>query len=131
MDDYTLDIDLENKTAIMILPFVTMTYHNNESFHQILNALKNSDIFIFTIDGNNITVKVKYDFGIHLNDEVWRVNESLRNSMTKFLPNDESVLSYVNREMKLALFEHIKKNYFASVMKVLQQSANEFIDRNS
>lgn len=130
MDDYTLDIDLEKKTAIMILPFVTMTYDSDEAINQLISALRESDIFIFTVDGNDVIIKVKYDFGKHLTDEVWRINESLKNSMTKFLPNHDSVLSYVNREMKLALFEHIKKNYYASVMKVLQESADEFITRN-
>ncbi len=130
MDDYTLDIDLEKKTAIMILPFVTMTYHDEESFHQIINALKNSDVFIFTVDGNQIIIKIKYDFGVHLNDEVWKVNSSLKNSLLRIMGNDD-MNNYFDREIKLALFEHIKKNYFPSVMKVLQKNADEFIIQHS
>lgn len=130
MDDYTLNINLDKKTAIMILTFVTMTYHDDESFHQILNALKNSDVFIFTVDGNNIAIKVKYDFGVHLNDEIWKVNSSLKNSLSRMMGNDDNN-NYFDREIKLALFEHIKKNYFPSVMKVLQKSADEFIAQHS
>ena len=130
MDDYSLDIDLEKKTAIMILPFVTMTYHDKETFGQLMNALVNSDVFIFTVDGNQIIIKVKYDFGVHLNDEVWKVNSSLKNSLSRMMGNDD-MNNYFDREIKLALFEHIKKNYFPSVMKVLQKSADEFIKQHS
>ena len=132
MDDYTLDIDLEKKTTIMILPYVTMKYVEDETMNEMISILKkNSNMFIFTIDGNSVIIKIKYDFGVHLNDEVWKINSSLNNSMSRFMPNDDTILGYSNREFKIALFEYIKKNYLPSVIKILQKSADEFINQHN
>ncbi len=129
MDDYTLDIDLEKKTAIMILPFITMNYDDDEATNHLISVLRKSDTFIFTVSGNDVQIKVKHDFAKYLSSDIWNINSSLNNSMSLFLPNDKSVLQYSNYEFKKALGRHIIDNYLPAVLSALKQSSNEFVSK--
>lgn len=127
MNVYTLDIDLKNRTAKMLLPYFTVTLDDSEivgNFVQGLIALDSN--IVTTVSGNTVDINIMYDFGIHLPSDVWKINESLGKSMKSFLPNDKSVEHYFDNEFKQAIADKIQKDFLPVILGSLQEDAVEF-----
>jgi len=125
MDDYTLGINLKNKSAIMILPYFVLTYTDKSKVCEMVQGLSEcSDKLIVSVEDNKIHVKIKYDFGPLFSEEIWKTRDSLNNSLISFVGYDAD--GYLDHEFKKVIFEKIKEKYFVSVVNSLQKSATEF-----
>jgi len=125
MDDYTLDINLKNKSAVMILPYFILTYEDKSKVGEMVQGLSEvSDKLIVSVEDNKIHVKIKYDFGPLLNDEIWKMRNSLNDSFIYFVGQDAD--GYLDNEFKETILTIIKERYFAPVVNSLQKSATEF-----
>ena len=125
MEDYILDINLKNKSAIMILPYFVLTYNDKSKIGEMVQGLSDvSDKLIVSVEQNKIHVKIKYDFGPLFKDEIWKTRESLNNSLISFVGHDAD--GYLDNEFKKVILEKIKEKYFIPVENSLRKSALEF-----
>lgn len=125
MDDYILDIDLKNKSAVILLPYFIVTCDDKSKIGNMVQGLSEiSEKLVVSVEQNKIHVKIKYDFGPLFNDEVWKLNDSLNNSMSHFV--GDSYNGYFDNEIKNLIFEKIKEKYLHPVLKTLQKSALKF-----
>jgi len=127
MDVYTLNIDLENHTAKILLPYFTVTLDDSEIVGNFVQGLTELDSnIVATVSGNTVDINIMYDFGIHLGEEIWRMNKSLGKSINSFLPNDKWAEHYFDNEFKQAIADKIQKDFLPVVLRSLQKSAQEF-----
>jgi|GEM_PF-4166239 len=95
--DNTLEIDLKNKSAKLVLPFFNMTAEDSFLLSFMQNFSGTKDL-IFTLEQGTLNVKIKYDFGKDIPDLLWEFHNSplLKDTGSEFFTK-EIILEYVKK----------------------------------
>ena len=123
MDINVLDVDLNKRTAKMVLPYVTFTCDNDKQKKVILDALSNVDDIVFEVDSKRVSVKMTYDFGKRIPDAIWELRD---NSLIGVF-RDDGLQTYWDNMCKEAVLEYVKK-LMPSVVKALKRGSESLIE---
>jgi len=121
--DTELKVDLDKKTATLVLDYITITPIDEEQRAFVIKQLSNIKDLIVEIKNNIISVKIEYDFGVHIPEGVWNMRDNL--FINGF--SDKSLSQYWDQLCKEAVLECVRQ----IVMDNLRKKADELIkDKN-
>lgn len=118
-----LEVDLENKTAYLDLDYFSMTVEDDSQRGVVVSGLSQIKDLIISVSGNRVSVAaIRYDFGIHIPDEIWKMRKS------SFIDgfNDRGLSYEWEKICKETILEYVKK-ILPSVLKSLRDNANSLI----
>jgi len=117
-----LDVDLENKTAYLDLDYFSMIVEDDSQRGVIVSGLSQIKDLIISVSGNKVSVAIRYDFGIHIPDEIWNMRKS------SFIDGfKDSGLSYEWEKIcKETILEFVKK-VLPTALESLKKNANSLI----
>ena len=115
-----LEVNLKKKTAYLELDYFSMTIDDESEKGIIVSGLSQIKDLIVTVSGNKVSVGIKYDFGIHVPENVWKMAD---NSFIEGF-NDMGLTYEWEKICKETILEYVKK-ILPSVLKSLREKAEE------
>ena len=117
-----LDVNLENKTAHLDLDYFSMVVEDDSQRGDIVSSLSKIKDLIISVSGNKVSVAIRYDFGIHIPDEIWDMRKS------SFIDgfNDRGLTYEWEKICKETILEFVKK-FLPIVLESLKKNANSLI----
>ena len=115
-----LEVDLQKRTAYLELDYFSMTIDDESEKGVIVSGLSQIKDLIVTVSGNKVSVAIKYDFGIHVPENVWKMAD---NSFIEGF-NDMGLTYEWEKICKETILEYVKK-ILPSVLKSLREKAEE------
>lgn len=124
--DNELVVDLEKKTATLVMNYITITTEDDEERLNYIKLLSENKDLIMRVEGNTIDVNIRYDFGVHIPETIWNMkNNSFINGF-----QDKSLKEYWDQLCNEAILESVKKLY-PSVRKLMSEAGQKLVEGNS
>ena len=115
-----LEVDLQKRTAYLDLDYFSMTIDDETERGAVVSNLSKIKDLIVTVFGNKVSVAIRYDFGIHVPENVWKMAD---NSFIEGF-NDRGLTYEWEKICKETILEYVKK-ILPSVLKSLREKAEE------
>lgn len=121
-NDMILNVDLEKRTAKLLIPYFQMNIPDTEEMRDVVSQLSTIENLVALVEGNNCSVSINYDFGVHIPEKIWEIKD---NSFIKNI-NDSNLSEYWDNLCKEAILEFVKQ-YLPIVFESTKKSLEELI----
>lgn len=102
MNPYEVDIDIKNKKAEMVIPYLTYNIDNEDDRVKVITAASVMRDVIVSIDNNEILLSIRFDFGKFIPKNIWKMFD---NPLLSGYPREQEYYT------KLAVLESVKILY--------------------
>lgn len=118
-----LNVNLEKRTANLLLDYFHFTSENASERSKVISALSDIKDVVVIATGNRVDVAIDFDFGPFIPKEIWDLqNNSLISSFA-----DQSLSQYWNEMCKEAVLECVKR-LLPEVLRGIRESAKKLIN---